>query len=251
MCENTREGTSPGAAPLALGQGRPKICVPITAPLLDQLEEEAKLAAQLPADLYEFRIDHYREDVPQALKCLSRLLPHPILLTLRTKSQGGELELTHEEYERWLMDLIEAGGKGFKLIDIEISCGETAVRRLVSAAHKHGLIAVISHHDFQHTPRQSEMLALLRQMKSLGADLPKLAVMPSTAEDVLALMAATLIASREIGPIATMSMGQLGKVSRLCGELTGSAMTFAAGARPSAPGQLPAELMLEILNNLN
>jgi 3-dehydroquinate dehydratase-1 len=66
--------------------------------------------------------------------------------------------------------------------------------------------------------------------------------MPQSIEDVQRLLAATLRASRELPiPVITMSMGGLGAVSRICGGVFGSALTFAVGAAASAPGQIAIE----------
>ncbi len=67
-------------------------------------------------------------------------------------------------------------------------------------------------------------------MQELGADLPKIAVMPQNEKDVLVLLEATnemfkIYADR---PIITMSMSGMGVISRLCGEIFGSALTFGA-----------------------
>ena len=45
----------------------------------------------------------------------------------------------------------------------------------------------------------------------------------------LALLAATWEASSEIGPVITMSMGELGKITRAGGGVFGSCLTFGAG----------------------
>ena len=88
------------------------------------------------------------------------------------------------------------------------------------------------------------MVSTLVRMKELGADLPKLAVMPRCPGDVLALLSATLRASAQVGPVITMAMGSLGKVSRVC-------LTFGAGDSASAPGQLNAEDLKAILQDLD
>ncbi|MNI90534.1 3-dehydroquinate dehydratase [compost metagenome] len=52
-------------------------------------------------------------------------------------------------------------------------------------------------------------------------------------------------------PIITMSMAGKGMISRLAGELFGSALTFGSAKKASAPGQLPvAELrgLLELMH---
>ena len=44
-----------------------------------------------------------------------------------------------------------------------------------------------------------------------------------------------------------MSMGRLGVVSRLCGQGFGSAITFGLVDKASAPGQIPAEKLMQVL----
>lgn len=237
-------------AGMEFGTGLPKVCVPLTSGCELGLLKEARQAAALPADLYEWRADWYRGDAPQALALLRRELGEkPLLCTLRTQSEGGQARLSPAEYEERLAALVELGG--FQLLDIELSCGEERARRLTALAREKGLGTVVSRHDFQKAPPQEEMVAVLLRMKALGADLPKLAVMPQSPEDVLALLGATLQASRQIGPVITMAMGDLGKLSRVCGGLTGSCLTFGAGENASAPGQLNAEDLRAILQDLD
>ena len=45
-----------------------------------------------------------------------------------------------------------------------------------------------------------------------------------------------------------MSMGGTGLISRLCGEVFGSALTFGAVGKVSAPGQINAEDLRSVLN---
>ncbi len=94
----------------------------------------------------------------------------------------------------------------------------------------------------------------MKQMFLRGCDIAKIAVMPKSSADVLALLGATEEMKQLFPncPVITMSMGRLGMVSRLCGETFGSALTFGSAARASAPGQVPAlELRrtLELLHN--
>ena len=52
-------------------------------------------------------------------------------------------------------------------------------------------------------------------------------------------------------PLITMSMGALGAISRLSGEVFGSAVTFASAAGSSAPGQLSIDLVAQTLSLLH
>ena len=76
-------------------------------------------------------------------------------------------------------------------------------------------------------------------MQELDADIPKIAVMPQNKKDVLTLLAATeeMVSEYADRPIITMSMAGTGLISRLCGEVFGSALTFGAVGKASAPGQ--------------
>ena len=72
--------------------------------------------------------------------------------------------------------------------------------------------------------------------------------MPKSNKDVLTLLAATEEASCRIhGPVITMSMAGTGLVSRLCGEVFGSALTFGTAGMASAPGQIDALKLRDIL----
>ena len=87
-------------------------------------------------------------------------------------------------------------------------------------------------------------------MQELGADLPKIAVMPQCKKkDVLTLLAATeeMVHGYADRPIITMSMAKDGAVSRMCGEVFGSALTFGTVGQTSAPGQIETEKLREIL----
>ncbi|WP_322174917.1 type I 3-dehydroquinate dehydratase [Acutalibacter caecimuris] len=233
---------------LRFGGGQPVVCVPLVAATFSDLEEELAAAAGLPAGLYEWRADCFSGPWEPALAMLAQKARRPLLCTLRTKGQGGEAAVSPEAYGRRLEGFLAAGG--FQFLDVELAAGREQAARLARAARAKGVGVVISHHDFGGTPGREEMLELLCCMKKLGADLPKLAVMPKKSRDVLELLAVTLEAAERWGPVITMSMGALGKVSRVCGGLTGSCVTFAAGVRPSAPGQLPAATLYGILEAL-
>jgi 3-dehydroquinate dehydratase-1 len=83
----------------------------------------------------------------------------------------------------------------------------------------------------------------------MGADIPKIAVMPTCKKDVITLLAATeeMATNFATQPIITMSMAAQGSISRLSGEYFGSALTFGAGAAASAPGQVSADQLNDVL----
>ena len=142
-----------------------------------------------------------------------------------------------------------AQGKIYNLLDVELFAGERTVRRLVEAARERGCLTVMSSHEFSHTPDERQMLQRLCCMQALGADITKLAVMPRSFEDVTRLLSVSAAMREKYAdrPYITMSMGEKGLASRVCGALTGSAVTFGSASRASAPGQMKAEDLAGVL----
>lgn len=246
---------------LVIGEGRPKICVPITAKTEKELEQQLKnikavcFSGEEPCvDLLEWRMDFWEllekeESRSAAIKKIKESFPElPLLCTFRSKEEGGEKEFTWEAYEalcRWVLEK-----EAVELLDVELFAKqEIAKRLLMEAAKKSQTKIILSNHDFEQTPSKEEIIERLRRMDALGADILKIAVMPQNEKDVLTLLEATQEMKRHTAkPVVTMSMGKLGLISRLSGEVFGSAITFGTAGRASAPGQIEAEKLLQILN---
>lgn len=76
-------------------------------------------------------------------------------------------------------------------MDVEAFTGDEIVRKIIEKAHEHGVKVVASNHDFFKTPSKEEIISRLIKMRDLGADIPKIAVMPQSKKDVLTLLSAT------------------------------------------------------------
>ena len=238
---------------IELGTGMPKKGVSITGRNLDEILKQAKEIKNSPVDIAEWRVDYYEDAsvidiVIATLQKLSKVLGDcPILFTFRRKAEGGEKEISPEDYKSLNLKVIESGLAD--LIDIELFVGDELVTEVVEAAHKNDVKAVISNHDFTKTPDKKEMLVRLRKMQELGGDIPKIAVMPQSEKDVITLLSVTEEFHREYAdrPFITISMSKMGLVSRLAGGVFGSAMTFGAVGEVSAPGQMEAGKLREVL----
>lgn len=243
---------------VTIGEGIPKICVPALGATTEEIIHEANAAKESPADLIEWRADWFDlvfdlETVKETLaKLRAEVKELPVLFTFRTANEGGEKSITAEAYHNLLQAVIQTGDAD--LIDVELFSGDDIVKSIVDAAHSHGVKVLASNHDFKKTPERDEIVQRLCKMQELGADLLKIAVMPQSTADVLTLLAATEEMNRKYAnrPVITMSMSGMGAVSRLCGEVFGSALTFGAAKKTSAPGQIDAEELscaLSLLHN--
>lgn len=240
-----------------LGEGIPKICVPLVGKTLEQLKEEAAFLPSIRPDLAEWRADFFEdvEDIDKVKEVLADiraiLKDIPLIFTFRSAEEGGEKEVSKEFYFSLNHAVAETGLAD--VIDVELFNEEQEVRRLVETAHMHRVFVIMSNHDFEKTPPVEEIIARLRKAQELGADLPKIAVMPETPADVLTLLEATHTMNERYAerPIITMSMAGTGVISRLAGEVFGSAMTFGAAEKASAPGQIAAAELKQILGILH
>lgn len=239
-----------------IGKGMPKICVPVTGSTEAEIISQAEAFAVHGADLAEWRVDLFEgrpEDTDRICMILQKLRSAlkntPLLVTCRTREEGGQAEVTQEIYEKLNLAVIATGLAD--LIDIEYFKGEQTCLALMEKAHKKGMYVVMSSHDFEKTPPKEEIIKRMKGMRSLGADIPKTAVMPHCRKDVLTLLSATAELTEELTcPVITMSMGQLGAVSRIAGGTFGSAVTFASAGQSSAPGQMNVEQVRTALKML-
>ena len=230
-----------------VGAGRPKVIGPIVAKDAQGIVAKGKELSAYTMDVVEWRVDFYDDvfDIEKVVETAAALRAElgetPVLFTFRTKKEGGEKEIDMATYTALNKALAESGY--VDAVDVEIFSGDAVVKENIANIHAAGKVVVGSNHDFFKTPTQADLVYRLRKMQDLGADIPKIAVMPQNKADVLTLLAATEEMSRCYAdrPIITMSMSATGVISRLCGEVFGSAMTFGAVGQVSAPGQIPVE----------
>ena len=265
--------------------GVPAVAVSLTGPTAAHARAQARHAIDAGADVLELRVDLLEEvdalvaftEAPgeepsttdsmvvttaaaQVLECLRRMADvvdaTPLLLTCRTAAEGGRARLDDSGYGTLLCSVLDelAGwepGRRPSAIDVEVQRG--CLPQVSEQAHGLGIDVVASFHDFKTTPADDVLEDVLSRMASEGADLAKIAVWPTGADDVARLLGVCARATAAPGkgtglglPVAAMSMGALGAVSRVA-PVFGSALTFAVvpdeqgETQASAPGQLPIQ----------
>ena len=265
--------------------GVPAVAVSLTGPTAAHARAQARHAIDAGADVLELRVDLLEEvdalvaftEAPgeepsttdsmvvttaaaQVLECLRRMADvvdaTPLLLTCRTAAEGGRARLDDSGYGALLCSVLDelAGwepGRRPSAVDVEVQRG--CLRRVCAQAHGLGVDVVASFHDFEATPPDEVLEEVLARMASEGADLAKIAVWPTSADDVARLLGVCARATMGTGegtgrgvPVAAMSMGALGAVSRVAPAF-GSALTFAVvpdeqgETQASAPGQMPIQ----------
>lgn len=276
--------------------GRPAVIVPTQAIDADELTAECAAAAATGiVDAVEWRIDPLlvvasgpaqggvRTSVHSLAEAALRLLPSaltaglPILLTVRTGFEGGQVEITEDDYAEVVRELIagvadveadagtaaDTGPTGTAAsgvhgsassgvpVAIDVEIDRVASVSLIASAQEAGVPVVASHHNFESTDSAERLLKTFAAMSEAGAHVAKVAMMPQAPADVLRLLEATAAADASLPvPVLGISMGSLGRTSRIMGADFGSCATFAQIGQASAPGQIEASVLAEILDRV-
>lgn len=229
-----------------------KICVSLTAKDEESLLSQAETIAESSADIAEWRVDYYEEHTN--LEKLIAVLPllkealgeKKLLFTFRTSEEGGEAAITLGEYKALCLTMAQT--KQIDFIDIELTRVEFLGRKFIQEIKQEGVKVILSNHDFEKTPDDATLIFRIGVMHQFGADIGKIAAMPQNLQDVLRMMGLVTKARNFYDlPLAIISMGDLGKISRASAGVTGSILTFGAIGEVSAPGQIPVEQLAQMV----
>ncbi|HFV3059448.1 TPA: type I 3-dehydroquinate dehydratase [Streptococcus pneumoniae] len=207
------------------------------------LEEAQALDATryLDADIIEWRADCLpKEAILQVAPAIfEKFAGRELVFTLRTRSEGGEIDLSPEEYIHLIKEVAQFYQPDY--IDFEYYSYKDVFEEMLDFPN-----LVLSYHNFQETPEN--MMEILSELTILNPKLVKVAVMAHTEQDVLDLMNYTR-GFKTLNPeqeYVTISMGKVGKVSRITADVTGSSWSFASLDEVSAPGQISLASMKKI-----
>lgn len=222
-----------------------RIVVSVMSTSLEEVEE-LDVDRFAEADLIEWRADCLPKDeiLRVAPAIFEKFVGREVIFTMRTVKEGGYIELSDQEY----VDLIKEVQNLYQpeYIDFEYYSYPDVFEQLLDFSN-----LVLSYHNFSETPEN--LMEILSELTGLAPKVVKVAVMPNNEQDVLDLMNYTR-GFKALSPeqsYATMSMGKLGKMSRISTGLTGSCWTFACLDQPSAPGQIALKDMIKIREVLN
>lgn len=195
-----------------------------------------KMALARGANMLELRVDTFKDRGTDALvKALQRLRQIkgvkgiPVLLTVRSSGEGGRFEMkdgARLAVFKALMPFVDA-------IDIEL--GSTAILAdVVWLAKKKRKTVVVSAHDFNGTPIDKRLDAIVRGGFKAGADIVKIAAIVKNVKDVRRL--AGLLIRRD--NLIVIPMGEYGTPFRMFFPALGSLVAYGATTGKTAPGQL-------------
>lgn len=200
----------------------------------------------------EWRADSFEDlcynSIVNCLKDINNKLNLPIIFTLRANLEGGMANIKEERRIDLIKQVIKT--KLIDIVDIEYISGQAVLDEVISLCHKNNIYTIVSNHNFEKTPDKDEILNTLNKIKSTNADIIKVAFMPKTKLDVLNQLEASIKFNKEDKLLISISMGKMGKMTRVFSEFAGSCITFAKTVNNSALGQIDQKDLFDIRNIL-
>ncbi len=216
------------------------ICIPIiarnNAEAINKMNEAAPLA-----DMMEIRLDLMEAfDLKEIIQKASK----PIIVTYRSKKEGGNGLARYETRVRHLLNAVELGAD---FVDIEFSMPQIYRQEIFRTTGSSRLI--ISAHLSRQTPSQKNLEDTFRKMAATGADIVKIITYAKDPEDILRVLGLIPLAKKLGIKIIAFCMGPAGRLSRIFTLVMGGFLSFASleKGQESASGQIPIHEMKEML----
>ena len=208
-------------------------------------EAMTKMAAAAPmADMMEIRLDVMESF---DLKDILETAPKPVIVTYRSKKEGGSGLARYETRIRHLLRAVELGAD---FVDVEFSMPQIYRQEIFQAEGSSRLI--ISVHLSNKTPPREALEDRLRKMAATGADMVKIITYAREPEDNLRVLGLIPLARKLGVNIIAFCMGPAGRISRIFTLMMGGYLSFASleEGQESAAGQIPISKMKKMLEML-
>ena len=213
------------------------ICIPIVGPSMSKAQEQIESALAI-ADILELRLDLIESANLKTLLDSSTL---PVIVTNRSKHDGGQFKGSDADRVQTLRDALEGGAD---YVDIEVSTPREYLQPFLEESDSSKII--LSYHDFSHTPE--DFNPLYETMCEMPGEIVKIVTYARDLSDNLKMFDLLKRAKQEKQKLIGLCMGDLGEISRILSPLFGGFLTFGSleTGQESAPGQIPAKTLKDI-----
>ena len=224
---------------------QPLVCMTLTGKTLD---ENLKLVKKYEKyiDLVELRVDHLNEDEQLSARRFPAMIYQPCILTIRRDIDGGQFTggdfARTNLFARALAFANPDKSKNFAFVDFE---EDFHIPSLQDAAMAYGIKIIRSVHDMENPI--SDIHSRLQQLCTTGYEIPKIAFMPHTLDDVTKLFAQAQ--EFKDNNHILLAMGQLGVPTRILGAKLKNFITFASPQECSSSLQSLAHVDPVTLND--
>ena len=188
--------------------------------------------AKLPADAVEVRVDALlAEKVPvEKIETALRNKKHPVLLTLRIPSEGGQRSWKVAERRELYLHLLPS----VEAIDVELATAK-AMQPVINEARRTKKTVVLSAHAIAKPASPAQISRWIAQFDHKPSTILKLATRIKSWRDLQQL--AALLINHPEWHLAVMGLGPYAAQSRSVLTALGSRLVYGYLDRAAAPGQ--------------
>ncbi len=210
-----------------------KVCVALAEDDTLAVIRKGSSFSQL-VDVIEVRLDAM---VDPDIKTIIKNLDTDLLFTNRPVWEGGAFNGVEEQRIDKLLEAIDSGAA---YIDLELHSPDESVARVKKKLQDSSTQLIMSYHDFEMTPPESELEKIVESMHQKGADIGKLVTTAETTDNVLSVISMQRQAARLGIDLIAFCMGDVGKISRFATSYLGGFMTYCSATEEegTAPGQI-------------
>ena len=228
----------------AMDTNQARICVPVCAQTVTEVEHASVEAAQA-GDIVEIRVDCLEGFSSIELIHTASLIQkagRAVIVTFRAADQGGNGAASLAERQQFWNIAIALFRE--ERLDIELDVAQTLLDNASTPPDWKRVIC--SHHDFTGVPR--DLGQIYERLASTPAGILKIAFKANDVTDCLPVFQLLARASSEGREIVAIAMGPAGIATRILGPSRGSYLTYGAldSERSTAPGQVTARELREL-----
>lgn len=225
------------------------ICVPIVEANVQDAIKAMQKAKDVGADLVELRLDYLGKLDDGKIGDVVDWDDIPKIVTLRSEKEGGYWKGDEKQRINHLLTCLSFGAQ---YVDIEDSTDIGWRYEIAKACKANKAEMIISHHDFQKTPSRQDLVDVCKNEYAGGGTIAKIACMPKSMDDVMNMLYVIEHYKAKGKPIIALSMGRMGRITRIMGPQLGAYLTYAAleKGKESADGQLTVEEIRTVLKIL-
>ncbi len=226
-----------------------KICIPIAEKTTKAVVEKMVVAKKSGADLVEIWLGEIKNpDIPKIVSSADT----PIIVNCKGGKERGGFTGSDSKKIELLLSAVKAG-VDYVDVDAKFYAGLEKVKNSASMwkefqERKKDFTLILSTHYFSGTPGLPHLMTELSRTLELKPDVVKFVAFPKNLKDVVTMIRmAEKLTSKRI-PHIVISMGDLGKITRLASPVLQNEIMFATIDKKSAtaPGQIPAKELHKI-----
>jgi len=206
-------------------------------------------AEESGADLLELRLDYLTLPARDVMGSLGEVVGRasvPVIATNRQYKQGGQCLQSEEER---VETLVKAASVGFQYVDLELTTA--GLKPAVGKVKDCGGTPIVSFHDLEGTPEESEMEKIATSQIEAGAEVCKLVTTANEISDGIRCLDFARRMSKTTRMVC-FAMGRKGLLSRALSPFFGCFFTFACleSDLDTASGQIPIAELRDLYRKL-